>query len=270
MEQYFQEAVSRNDSNKGDDSSVGKWKSVSDSVKDLDNAPSAGFDCSICLESVRDPVVTLCGHLFCWPCIYKWLHFQSTTTENPDEVQQQCPVCKAEVSRATLVPLYGRGRTTKPSNGKAPNLGIVIPRRPMAPACGFDSPTSSPRPSPRVSQPYYTHPSGYIASPMLSPGGTMSASMSMVSPGGTTATSLSMLSRGGTTATDLVNPMFGEMIYSRLFGNPMASIYNYPNSYNLAGSSSPRVRRHVMQAEKSLNRICFFLLCCFFLFLVLF
>jgi len=34
---------------------------------------SSGFDCNICLENVQDPVVTLCGHLYCWPCIYKWL-----------------------------------------------------------------------------------------------------------------------------------------------------------------------------------------------------
>ena len=29
------------------------------------------FDCNICLETPRDPVITLCGHLFCWHCLYR-------------------------------------------------------------------------------------------------------------------------------------------------------------------------------------------------------
>ncbi|CAH8279553.1 unnamed protein product [Arabidopsis lyrata] len=28
---------------------------------------SGCFDCNICLETAHDPVVTLCGHLYCWP-----------------------------------------------------------------------------------------------------------------------------------------------------------------------------------------------------------
>eukprot|EP00956_Cyclotella_meneghiniana_P019897 scaffold34567_cov66-Cyclotella_meneghiniana.AAC.3 len=32
------------------------------------------FLCSICLETVSDePVVTRCGHLYCWTCLYPWL-----------------------------------------------------------------------------------------------------------------------------------------------------------------------------------------------------
>ena len=32
------------------------------------------FLCSICLETVSDePVVTRCGHLYCWTCLYQWL-----------------------------------------------------------------------------------------------------------------------------------------------------------------------------------------------------
>eukprot|EP00727_Mastigamoeba_balamuthi_P009734 m51a1_g5383 hypothetical protein (192) ;mRNA; r:13234-14042 len=65
-----------------------------------DQKPSDGaaFECHICLDTAADPVVTLCGHLFCWPCIYRWL-----------ETSTQCPVCKSVVDRSSLVPLYGRG-----------------------------------------------------------------------------------------------------------------------------------------------------------------
>lgn len=32
------------------------------------------FMCAICIDEVSDePVVTKCGHLFCWPCLYQWL-----------------------------------------------------------------------------------------------------------------------------------------------------------------------------------------------------
>ncbi|KAK9922454.1 hypothetical protein M0R45_030918 [Rubus argutus] len=77
----------------------------------------------------------------------------------------------------------------------------------------------------------------------------------------------------GAPITQVFNPMmgmFGEMVYARVFGNSITNVYTYPNSYNLAASASPRVRRHVMQADKSLNRICFFLFCCFMLCLILF
>jgi len=34
----------------------------------------ARFMCAICIDEVSDePVVTKCGHIFCWPCLYQWL-----------------------------------------------------------------------------------------------------------------------------------------------------------------------------------------------------
>jgi hypothetical protein len=32
---------------------------------------ASAFECNICLELSKEPVVTLCGHLFCWPCLYR-------------------------------------------------------------------------------------------------------------------------------------------------------------------------------------------------------
>jgi zinc-RING finger domain len=31
----------------------------------------AQFDCNICFDAARDPVVTQCGHLYCWPCLHQ-------------------------------------------------------------------------------------------------------------------------------------------------------------------------------------------------------
>ncbi|XP_030053145.1 E3 ubiquitin-protein ligase RNF5 [Microcaecilia unicolor] len=63
------------------------------------------FECNICLETARDAVISLCGHLFCWPCLHQWLETR------PD--RQECPVCKAGISRDKVIPLYGRGSTSQ-------------------------------------------------------------------------------------------------------------------------------------------------------------
>ncbi|KAM0912056.1 hypothetical protein ACQ4PT_013056 [Festuca glaucescens] len=54
--------------------------------KDGNCGCNACFECNICLDAAKEPVVTPCGHLFCWPCLYQWLHGHSTHSE--------CPVCK--------------------------------------------------------------------------------------------------------------------------------------------------------------------------------
>lgn len=43
---------------------------VDKSFKIIQDASNA-FECNICLELSKDPVVTLCGHLYCWPCLYR-------------------------------------------------------------------------------------------------------------------------------------------------------------------------------------------------------
>ncbi|KAG5113363.1 hypothetical protein JHK82_036632 [Glycine max] len=209
------------------------------------------FDCNICLDFAHEPVVTLCGHLYCWPCIYKWLHVQSASLA-PDE-HPQCPVCKDDICHTTMVPLYGRGQGIAHSDhdGKASSYrGSCIPPRP--PALGAQSliATSS------QSVPYRnTYQNQHLyqeedasSSQMLNPGATILA------PG----------------FPHLVFGMFGEMFYTRVFGNS-ENLYTHPNSYHLGESNnSPRLRRQEMQANKSLNRISIFLFCCFLLCLIVF
>ncbi|KAL9178478.1 hypothetical protein ACHAXT_001816 [Thalassiosira profunda] len=104
------------------------------------------FVCAICLETVSDaPVVTRCGHLYCWTCLYQWLqpgmllseyraafgggapasnnagglnflsssynHPQSDRPYNPagrpyNEQRRCCPICKAGCTVDTVVPIY--------------------------------------------------------------------------------------------------------------------------------------------------------------------
>lgn len=91
---------------------------------------NGGFDCNICLQSVHEPVTTLCGHIYCWPCIYKWLHIQKQ--------QETCPVCKTDISLTSLVPLYVHTGTSNNSDSEAKRLlllhmGVEIPPRPPPP-----------------------------------------------------------------------------------------------------------------------------------------
>ncbi|CAK4853738.1 unnamed protein product [Aphanomyces euteiches] len=80
---------------------------------------SHGFDCNICLDHVKEPVVTLCGHLYCWPCLYRWILNHN-----------QCPVCKAGVTQENIIPVYGRGsKSIDPRKQEVP-LGDGVPDRP--------------------------------------------------------------------------------------------------------------------------------------------
>lgn len=90
-----------------------------------DASPGAGmFDCNICLETASDPVVTMCGHLYCWGCIYKWLRLR--------EDSPQCPICKTEVAREHLIPIYGRGRPHIDPRSREVVEEERIPHRPPA------------------------------------------------------------------------------------------------------------------------------------------
>ncbi|OUC43624.1 SPRY domain protein, partial [Trichinella nativa] len=66
-----------------------------------ENAANSAFECNICLETAREAVISMCGHLFCWSCLHQWFE---TRPANPI-----CPVCKSSISKEKVIPLYGRG-----------------------------------------------------------------------------------------------------------------------------------------------------------------
>ncbi|GFH15078.1 E3 ubiquitin-ligase RNF185 isoform X1 [Haematococcus lacustris] len=81
------------------------------------------FECNICLELASEPVVTLCGHLYCWPCLFRWMQLQSYA--------KQCPVCKAGVDDDTVIPIYGRGNENPtPAYLSDDKLSSPAPARP--------------------------------------------------------------------------------------------------------------------------------------------
>ncbi|EDV34027.1 uncharacterized protein Dana_GF19745 [Drosophila ananassae] len=72
------------------------------------------YDCNICLDTAKDAVVTMCGHLYCWPCLHQWL----LTRPN----NKVCPVCKSSINKDKVIPLYGRNsaRRDDPRNRVPP------------------------------------------------------------------------------------------------------------------------------------------------------
>lgn len=58
---------------------------------------AASYECSICLDIAKEPVVIKCGHLFCWPCIYSWNQQKNT-----------CPNCNNIIGKSDFVPIYNK------------------------------------------------------------------------------------------------------------------------------------------------------------------
>lgn len=52
--------------------------------------------CTLCLEGMKDPSVTTCGHVFCWTCISDWAR------EKPE-----CPLCRQSCLVQHILPLRG-------------------------------------------------------------------------------------------------------------------------------------------------------------------
>ncbi|KAJ0046200.1 hypothetical protein Pint_04525 [Pistacia integerrima] len=238
-----------------------KLSSISTSTGVSENKSSC-FDCNICIDSAHDPVVTLCGHLYCWACIYEWLHVQ-TSSQDADKQQQNCPVCKANISLTSLVPLYCHGTSSSESESKKHNLGVGVPSRP--PPMLNTSITSTTTST--------TH-----RTPQLHPDLFQSRTQSLHNPqyfphhyGGYAAIATSSLS--GMATISFVNPlmgMFGGMVLERIFGSSVTSLSAYPSSHPLMTSGNRRIRRQEVEIDKSLNRVSIFLFCCLILCLLLF
>lgn len=88
------------------------------------SVPGGYFDCNICLEKAVDPILTCCGHLFCWGCFYQLPLIYLNIKE--------CPVCDGEVTDTEVIPIYGNGDDCDGTKPKLEDCGIRLPPRPNA------------------------------------------------------------------------------------------------------------------------------------------
>ncbi|KAJ8466933.1 hypothetical protein OPV22_029485 [Ensete ventricosum] len=98
---------------------------TSEEGRDEKGSGAANFECNICFDMAAEPVVTPCGHLFCWSCLYQWLHVHSD--------HKECPVCKGDVTDSNITPIYGRGSLqphAKKKNEEDGESTLKIPPRP--------------------------------------------------------------------------------------------------------------------------------------------
>ncbi|KAL7117208.1 hypothetical protein ABFS82_03G054400 [Erythranthe guttata] len=204
------------------------------------NSDAANFECNICFELAQDPIVTLCGHLFCWPCLYKWLHIHSHSHS------QGCPVCKALIEEEKLVPLYGRGKnSTDPRSKSFP--GSDIPHRPTG-----QRPETAPPPDPNAHA--FADQGGYGFMGGFGPfGGFAPAATARF---------------GNFTLSTALGGLFPSFFNIQVHGFPDANMYGpghgfqfgFPNAFHGAPAAGYGVPQHVnpqQQADSTLKMLMF-------------
>jgi hypothetical protein len=80
------------------------------------DSATRSFECNICLDTASDAVISMCGHLFCWPCLHQWLETRPH--------RQICPVCKVlwyycAVTGESKKIVFTSGATEKITSGGA-------------------------------------------------------------------------------------------------------------------------------------------------------
>lgn len=106
-----------------DTSSSSNTSASSNPHAEVSSSPSSSdvFECNICIDTATiDPVVTLCGHLYCWECLHHWM-------TSGRSMANTCPVCKSLISNDKIIPIFVRGG----SNSDPRTRPTDLPNRPQ-------------------------------------------------------------------------------------------------------------------------------------------
>lgn len=82
------------------------------------------LQCNICHCDASHAVLVLCGHAFCWSCIYQWFETQSQNLR-----ESSCPVCGSFATANECIPIYN---TFETENQARNPVNSEIPERPSA------------------------------------------------------------------------------------------------------------------------------------------
>ncbi|KAH8336412.1 hypothetical protein KR059_008159 [Drosophila kikkawai] len=78
------------------------------------------YICRHCRDYVRGGVITICGHMFCWTCLWPLL------VESPSPV---CPLCQTElILHVDIIPFYGEGPNSGAADGEFLAEPGAVPR----------------------------------------------------------------------------------------------------------------------------------------------
>lgn len=67
-------------------------------------------ECAICLDSLRQPVITYCAHVYCRPCICEVIR--------SEREQARCPLCRAQIKTKELVEYPGEEVEARSATGE--------------------------------------------------------------------------------------------------------------------------------------------------------
>ena len=56
------------------------------------------WKCAICNEKLKSPVVTTCGHAFCWRCLNEYM-----------KNNIKCPLCQTKFEKSSFTAIFGHG-----------------------------------------------------------------------------------------------------------------------------------------------------------------
>ncbi|POM58951.1 Hypothetical protein PHPALM_36337 [Phytophthora palmivora] len=87
--------------------------------------------CPICMDTFRAPKITKCGHIFCWPCILRYLSMT-------DKYWRRCPMCFESVQKRSVqlhqlqIPPHVGSNVTfqfleRPKSSMFPQLRVLPP-----------------------------------------------------------------------------------------------------------------------------------------------
>ena len=101
-------------------------RKISSTSSCLTSSTLPALKCNICHSDAYNSVLILCGHAFCWPCIYQWFETQSRNLR-----ESSCPVCGSFASKNECIPIYNTFENHNFTENIQKHPGI--PERPLAP-----------------------------------------------------------------------------------------------------------------------------------------
>ncbi|EGC48100.1 RING finger domain-containing protein [Histoplasma capsulatum var. duboisii H88] len=123
------------------------WNSV---LQVLVSTDTQATSCPICLSTPIAPRMAKCGHVFCLPCVIRYMHSTDESNPLPEKKARwkKCPICWDTVYISDIRPVgWYRGQTDTPAEGgdvvlrlvmRHPGSTLALPRDGVEKSLGLD------------------------------------------------------------------------------------------------------------------------------------